>query len=696
MLTSLARTVARVALAVALCTLAWLIVVPIALARSVRPFRGPRHPRHWPRLRDYATKRPEHADGAQMGRLAASDGTSLLLGRTVPRCPLPRWLPGAVHTAYLRATTHELHLSEARRLRHVLAVGGPAAGKTARLVLPGLVREIVHGRGHVIAVDAKPSQMLDMVGHLARDRGMRVISLDALDPHGDAVEPLWGCPPAALRGLVEAVVQVDAKERQDNFFEKKAVAYAVSLCVLVQSLPRRMASLPIVAQVALLPMAARRRLFEAALDLHRDPCLPTRVADAVAVLGGASEELVRDTAGRPPHVTDALDLIDMMGPDVAAACRSLRAGDDTDAVRARIIDAVSARARLLEAHYQPFAEVEESPDNTGGSVRTTVAGNLEPLASGPLARMFSAPDVRITDLASSADRTLVVVAVHTGGDTQMARIAGVLVDWALRSVSKRHYEQAGETARRPCWFLLDELAQLRIPRLDRHLTLIREMGGGVTAAVQSVNQLRDGYGDAATNTLLDTVGTVLYLGGVGETEAMRVSRALGEAEITIPEPGAGPRGRTVHRRARVPRMGVDDLQQQRVNGRRAGALVLQTAGVPFLAEMPLYYDDPALRAWLRLAPTLKRTPRSRVGVLLARTLSRRPGLVPPNAAGVRWARAGGALVRARRSEAPETDPYAATVREIVGAPADAVRPALQEPTLDLAALGVEAVGRSGR
>ncbi len=81
------------------------------------------------------------------------------------------------------------------------------------------------------------------------------------------------------------------------------------------------------------------------------------------------------------------------------------------------------------------------------------------------------------------------------------------------------------------WFVMDELPALqRLPSLKTGLAELRKYGGCILAGLQSIPQLEEIYGRAASQNMLNLFNTFLFFRNNDPTTAQWISKVLGERE----------------------------------------------------------------------------------------------------------------------------------------------------------------------
>lgn len=141
----------------------------------------------------------------------------------------------------------------------------------------------------------------------------------------------------------------------------------------------------------------------------------------------------------------------------------------------------------------------------------------------------------------------------------------------------------------PVYCLLDEVGNIRIPKLDVYLATARGYKVGTWAFLQSYSQLETRLGRSQADTIINAVGSHLYLPGMDLDTAERVSRRLGRKR---PLPGQKP---LPH--AEAPLMTADQLITMRDE-----ALLLTGNKRPFRFRIKPYYKQARFRRYARMKP----------------------------------------------------------------------------------------------
>jgi type IV conjugative transfer system coupling protein TraD len=90
---------------------------------------------------------------------------------------------------------------------------------------------------------------------------------------------------------------------------------------------------------------------------------------------------------------------------------------------------------------------------------------------------------------------------------------------------------ASPTLKRRLWFVMDELPALqKLPSLKVGLAELRKYGGCILAGLQSIPQLEEIYGKAASQNMLNLFNTFLFFRNNDPTTAQWISKVLGERE----------------------------------------------------------------------------------------------------------------------------------------------------------------------
>lgn len=601
------------------------------------------------------------------------------LGRTLPRTPTPErwWEP--MRRGWVRVHTRPVWVPPYRRFCHLLILGGPGTGKTSRWVLTGLLRDLLCSDGHILTVDAKGGEQHRLLYAAARRAGVRVFDLDPWAHHYTAaIEPLGSATPAQLDVLAEALYGgTDTRARGDDFWDAYAKAYLRFLLTVVALFPRASRAVPCVAWLATEETARVTELADAILRQYRDAAddVAQAAADAALTLARADDATIADPDARPDAVAEALATVTFLPLAVLNAVRDLRAhvacgGVVTRADAARV--AAVARGALREhcerlvAARHMIRDLERSGnEKLAGSTRATLAAHLRAFTVPEVSRFLARPEVDVWGFASARQRHLLCVGNRVGQGAASEQVTALVVELALHSVYARNELPEGNPVKsRPVWVYLDEVAQLKLPALPRHLALVRSMNCGIVVAAQDLSQLRVLYGELAT-AVESSCATVIALDRLEDATAERYAKRFGSTLIHTQTPSTAP-GRSYEDRREVrDRVDAADLRVRRINGRLRRDAVLQAEGVPHWFARPMqFFEDPEMRAELGLV---------RAGDRWA------PSELPPCEREADDAHA----------EAVAVDPYAETVLGLLGTTQGALRPALRIPTVPWRAFGLD-------
>jgi type IV secretion system protein VirD4 len=170
------------------------------------------------------------------------------------------------------------------------------------------------------------------------------------------------------------------------------------------------------------------------------------------------------------------------------------------------------------------------------------------------------------------------------------RILAPIVVSLLEELRRTYYARAREGAPARLGLILDELANVApIPSLGSILSEGVSQGVWLLGAVQDLAQVRERW-PSLERGLLTLFGTVLVLGGIGDTATLAALSALvGEEEVAEVARHEGPRGtsRTI-RRARRRRIEPSELRRLQ----RGQGLVLELAGDAGIVELRGLAADP--------------------------------------------------------------------------------------------------------
>ena len=131
--------------------------------------------------------------------------------------------------------------------------------------------------------------------------------------------------------------------------------------------------------------------------------------------------------------------------------------------------------------------------------------------------------------------------------------------------------------------LLDEVANITIPNLERLISVLRSREISACLVVQAQSQLKAIYKEHA-DTIIGNCDTTLFLGGKEKTTLKEISEVLGKETIDSFNTSEN-RGRDVSHGLNYQKLGKELMSQDEIAVMDGGKCILQLRGVrPFFSD----------------------------------------------------------------------------------------------------------------
>lgn len=152
-------------------------------------------------------------------------------------------------------------------------------------------------------------------------------------------------------------------------------------------------------------------------------------------------------------------------------------------------------------------------DKMDASIRGIVSTNLDPLTFSDALALYRNP--KRIDFRELGRRKTAVFLTISDTDRSMDKLADSFVTQALQHLCRSaDKDYPAHRLPVPVRFYLDDFAtNLRIPKFDNIVSVIRSREIYVSVILQSITQLDALYGTAAARTILNNFDQLLYLGG---------------------------------------------------------------------------------------------------------------------------------------------------------------------------------------
>lgn len=220
------------------------------------------------------------------------------------------------------------------------------------------------------------------------------------------------------------------------------------------------------------------------------------------------------------------------------------------------------------ASYQAFVQ---GNFKTIQSVLMSADVALDPLATPEMAALTATNSIRFEELRQGPTALYVMV-----NQTQMALYAFLLNLFYAELF--RELLRDPHNPGRPVWLMLDEFGHLQVDGFGVFATTARKYKVGFALFLQSLAQLEGRYGRDDAKTIRESLGTEIYLPGMGLDTAREIEARLG-------------------RTSNAPLMPASEIIRMKENE----ALMLHSNRLPVMLKTRRYFKRGDLRTWSRKA-----------------------------------------------------------------------------------------------
>lgn len=632
-------------LALALCLVTMLIGVFAGFSLE-KVFRRrdkrsgmPQWPKDWPKPQ--FTRNEQDAGYMDLKPEDAMNARAMPFGRTYPRL---RLLPNVFPLRGLRrrieyATSRAVYVPYKKRFQHTAILGGTGKGKSTSFVYPALAYGAMEPDTAYFAIDVKSPQFLRTFGPLYQKANKPVYFVDPWTPNETmAFEPVWRASGERKKIVAEVVTSysLDPSPPQNSgnseFFNLAASRLMRSLLDIAQFWPRRFCNLPCIAQLV---GGGGNAIKEAIENLH------TLVPDFEQELRPAMERVLAATAadlrplGRRAELTEALEVLDRAGYDLAARLRQARrdihgdpkakdravkTGEALEAIRRDFwIDAERlsrSRQDQLKRIVKSCGEFIQMPDDTRNSVVSTVQNKVEWFADREIARVFSRDEM---DPSFLVQRPCLMLVGSPMAKLQVGSlfVSAIITNLALNAIFERgqyleNRELGTKVSKHGVFFMLDEFPQLGVKEAPKILATFRSFLGGLMMIYQDRGQLKQLYGENVSTVESNTIHAAVLSGCHPEAAEFYVSKMLGKANIRKENisktEGESKKNISIQDESKD-LMGSNDFIYMKLNGtaRPDMAMNMSKDVEPYPMKPLPFYEDPVCHKLLNMERTLVRT-----------------------------------------------------------------------------------------
>lgn len=596
----------------------------------------PRYPRDWPKDHEIFVKHESQkgyfkTTGRQVVENKKYAG-AVRLGRLYPKrewfklIPEDVWPFSRLREAVIRWTAPEVWIPYKRRFEHFAIFGSTGGGKSTGWAIPTLAYGAFEENTSYLAIDVKSPELVRLFSRLYKNARKEILFFDPWSPDETlAFEPIWRANPTLLNQLAETITTYSSSgtkvEHSGNseFFAEAAKRVMRGLLELAQFWPRRFCNLPCIQQLVAAGFEKVQQAFQYAPSLL--PQADEVVRAAKKVVEATEEELRRLPRSEDPELSAALEVLDRAGYVTAVLVRQMRdyharhrngIVSDTEYTRAweefeiELREECERRKQQLEKLIESQGEFLDMPDETKGSVMSTLTNKIAYFSDENIAKAFSRDEL---DLRALIERPCLML---IGAPLAMREIGSMFVGSILTNLSIAWVFERGAAIQRGVkgvweggvFFLLDEFPQLNVRNASMILATFRGFKAGLQIIYQDRGQLKTLYKEDVTNVEANLVNQAMLPGAHPET-CEHYIKSIGE--VLIPKKsessveGESKKNVSVSFE-RVRRLEPSDLHDGRLNGEIKKKIAFSVGHLtPAFPIMPVpFWEDPFLRKVLAM------------------------------------------------------------------------------------------------
>lgn len=182
----------------------------------------------------------------------------------------------------------------------------------------------------------------------------------------------------------------------------------------------------------------------------------------------------------------------------------------------------SKNVRMIEWSYKQYLKFRQNPPKTMNCIISTLHGNLNALDTPEICHMMSGESV---DFESIGKKKTVVFVEVSDTDRSKDMLINTFFTQAVNALCTFADEECESSSLPvPVRFFLDDFGtNCKIENFENMLSNIRSRNISALIILQSVSQLKKGYGESA-HTIIDNCDTMIYMGGNDVDTAATVSK----------------------------------------------------------------------------------------------------------------------------------------------------------------------------
>ena len=221
-----------------------------------------------------------------------------------------------------------------------------------------------------------------------------------------------------------------------------------------------------------------------------------------------------------------------------------------------------------------------SAGKTRSSILISCGARLAPFDIKELRELMESDELELDTLG---DRKTVLFIITSDTDPTFDFVTAIIVSQLFNLLCTKADDEYGGRLPVHVRCLLDEVANITIPNLERLISVLRSREISACLVVQAQSQLKAIYKEHA-DTIIGNCDTTLFLGGKEKTTLKEISEVLGKETIDSFNTSEN-RGRDVSHGLNYQKLGKELMSQDEIAVMDGGKCILQLRGVrPFFSD----------------------------------------------------------------------------------------------------------------
>ena len=221
-----------------------------------------------------------------------------------------------------------------------------------------------------------------------------------------------------------------------------------------------------------------------------------------------------------------------------------------------------------------------SAGKTRSSILISCGARLAPFDIKELRELMESDELELDTLG---DRKTALFIITSDTDPTFDFVTAMIVSQLFNLLCTKADDEYGGRLPVHVRCLLDEVANITIPNLERLISVLRSREISACLVVQAQSQLKAIYKEHA-DTIIGNCDTTLFLGGKEKTTLKEISEVLGKETIDSFNTSEN-RGRDVSHGLNYQKLGKELMSQDEIAVMDGGKCILQLRGVrPFFSD----------------------------------------------------------------------------------------------------------------